>query len=226
MIKKSRLLLSDPLPQPCMQRCRGRRHQQRQRSETAELLRRYAMTTKARVFCGRCLHFIRLPNEARGERKINGGVSTSVSRRNSIRRQRIRNPLPFGTNQKARTRGGGALAFTDDRIERSLRFDDRRAEKKDATRLVSSTTIEYRTDHTISAKSMYTRDNTYRQTSATLEGRVSTPDSFFSRYTPGCQNFLTIFIYPHLCALLWRPQPLSGDEQALPNRGFPIPSPD
>ena len=198
-----------------MQRCGGRQHQQLQRSETAELLRRYAMTTKARVFRGRCLPFIRLPNEARGEKKINGGGSKSVSRRNSIRRRRIRTLLPFGnnrkariflgrclpftrlpnkargerkingggstsvsrrnsirrrqiwtpftfgTNWKARTGGGGALAFTGDRIKRSIRFDDRRAEKKDATRLVSSTTIEYRRDHTISAKSMYTRDNTY-----------------------------------------------------------------
>ena len=174
-----------------MQRCGGRRHQQHRRSETAELLGHYAMTTKkARVFRGRCLPFVRLPNEARGERKINGGGSTSVSRRNSIRRLRIRTPPPYGTNRRARTGGGGALAFTGDRIERSLRFDDGRAEKKDATRLVSSTTIEYRTDRTISAESMYTRDNTYRRTSATLEGRVSTtPDNFFSRYTPGYRNF-------------------------------------
>ena len=85
--------------------------------------------------------------------------------------------------------GGGALAFTGDQIERLLRFDDIRAEKKYATRLVSSSTIEYRTDHTISAKLMYTRDNTYQRTSATLEGRVSTLDIFFSRYTPVYQNF-------------------------------------
>ena len=91
-------------------------------------------------------------------------------------------------NQKARTGGGGALAFTGDQIKRSLRFNDRRAEKKDAARLVSSTTIEYREDHTRFAKSRHTRDNTYRRISATLEGRVSTPNKKFSRYTPDYQK--------------------------------------
>ena len=136
----------------------------------------------------------------------------------------IQIPPPFGTDQKARTGGGGALAFTGDRIKRSLRSDDRKAEKKDAARLVSSTTIEYRADHTRFDKSRHTGDNTYRRMSATLEGRVSTPNKKFSRYTPGYQKLWTIFLYPHLCALLW--QPLTGDEQAPQRRGSSIPSPD
>ena len=76
--------------------------------------------------------------------------------------QRIRNPPPFGTNHKARAGGGGALEFTVDHIERLLRYDNRMDKKKDATWLVSSTTIDYGTGHTIFAKSRYTQDNTYR----------------------------------------------------------------
>ena len=79
--------------------------------------------------------------------------------------------------------------FTGDRMERSLRSSNRRAKKKDATWLVSPTTIEYRTDHTGFAKTRYIWDNKYRQTSAKLEGCVSTKNKKFPRYTPGYQKF-------------------------------------
>ena len=75
--------------------------------------------------------------------------------------QIIWNPPPFGTNRKVGTGGGGSLALTGDFIKRALRSNDIRAKKKYVTWLVSSTTIEYSTDHTRFAKSKYTGDSTY-----------------------------------------------------------------
>ena len=143
------------------------------------------------------------------------GTSSNLGRR-------IWNPPLFITNQKARTGGGWALAFTCNHIKRLLRSDDRGAKNKDATRIVLSTIIDNRAYHTWFSKLRYIWDNIYRKTSTTLEGRVSTQNKNFLTYTPGYQKFWTIFLYPHHRALLWKPLP--GDEWAPQHRQSPIPS--
>ena len=101
----------------------------------------------------------------------------------------IRNPSPFGTNQKSRTVVVVALMFTGDGIKRPLGSKHRRDEKKDETWLVPSTKIEYRTDHTRFAKSRYTQDNKYGRTILTLEGCVSNLSKKHSRYAHVYQKF-------------------------------------